>query len=253
MSVFFVFLFLVVARDSQFTACGKLLRPVPAVEVALFVFRIACSSSAREVFFIVFVFFVEAQSRVRFPRACAMCGWVDFGETCVVMVIDCYRESVSAGGKGGSDHRRGCSTSVASAGCLSFYSLCSRTYSARMPRTAYCMMCMIVGEQKWRLSFKIQHTSSTINCYLKIGIVIHDNGHHADVRQQALGATDHVRFGEPQLAGRVQAAIVHLIVVALGQELELAVTPAEQTGSDRGWFRHMCLLLGFCFCTSRGS
>lgn len=64
---------------------------------------------------------------------------------------------------------------------------------------------------------------------LEVRIVVHDDGHHADVRQQALGAPDHVGLGQPQLAGRVQAAIVHLVVVALGQELQFAIAPVMET------------------------
>lgn len=82
---------------------------------------------------------------------------------------------------------------------------------------------------------------------LEVRIVVHDDRHHADVRQQSLGATDHVGFGQPQLVFGVQTAIVHLVVVALGQELQLTVAPAKARGLltdyfQIKWFRHSLLV-----------
>lgn len=61
------------------------------------------------------------------------------------------------------------------------------------------------------------------NAVLQVRVLVHVDRDHADVRQEAPGPAHDVLLGEPQLAGRVQAPVVHRVVVALGQELDRAV------------------------------
>ena len=58
---------------------------------------------------------------------------------------------------------------------------------------------------------------------LELGVLVHDDGHDADVGEEAPRPPHHVLLGEPVLAGRVQSAVVHGVVVALREELDGAV------------------------------
>ena len=58
---------------------------------------------------------------------------------------------------------------------------------------------------------------------LELGVLVHDDGDDSDVGEEASGAAHDVFAAQPELAGRVQAPVVHAIVVALGQELDGAV------------------------------
>ena len=58
---------------------------------------------------------------------------------------------------------------------------------------------------------------------LELGVLVHDDGDDADVGQEAPRPPHHVLARQPVLPGRVEAPVVHRVVVALGQELDAAV------------------------------
>lgn len=65
-----------------------------------------------------------------------------------------------------------------------------------------------------------QHSKNTV---LQIGILVHVNRNHSNVRQKSSCPPYDVLLGEPQLTRSVKAPIVHRVVVTLGQELDRSV------------------------------
>ena len=77
---------------------------------------------------------------------------------------------------------------------------------------------------KVRLSLAIQQRQRRQNRQhrpLELGIIVHDNRHHADVRRHATGAADHLFWRDPVLATIVQSTIIDLIVVTLYQNKQI--------------------------------
>lgn len=68
--------------------------------------------------------------------------------------------------------------------------------------------------------------------YLNLGIFVHEDRDDAHVRQEAPGPAHNVLFGQPQLVGCIQAPVVHVVIVALGQELDGSVLSAEKIDWD---------------------
>jgi hypothetical protein len=54
-------------------------------------------------------------------------------------------------------------------------------------------------------------------------VVVHDNRDHADVRQVPPRPTDDVLLIEPLLSRVVKATVVHLVVVSLGQQIDVTI------------------------------
>jgi len=57
----------------------------------------------------------------------------------------------------------------------------------------------------------------------EFGIIVHQNCHDADVRDEATRPTNHVLLCEPKLARRIQSTIINGVVVSLREELEGAI------------------------------
>jgi hypothetical protein len=77
----------------------------------------------------------------------------------------------------------------------------------------------------------------TENRVLEVGIFVHKNCDHADVREETAGTSDDVFFRKPQLTGCVKASIVDGVVVTLCKEFHGSVRPkmreaASYTNAD---------------------
>ena len=58
---------------------------------------------------------------------------------------------------------------------------------------------------------------------LELGVVVHDDCDNSHVGQEPASSAHHVLPVQPELAGGVEAPVVHTVVVPLGQELDAAV------------------------------
>jgi len=71
---------------------------------------------------------------------------------------------------------------------------------------------------------------SSRSTYLNFGIFVHEDRDDAHIGQEAPGPAHNVLFGQPQLVGRVQTPVVHVVIVTLGQELDGTILPVERSG-----------------------
>jgi hypothetical protein len=54
-------------------------------------------------------------------------------------------------------------------------------------------------------------------------VVVHKNCHHANIGHESFGSSDYILASQPRLPWSLQAAVIHAVEVALGQELARAV------------------------------
>ena len=84
----------------------------------------------------------------------------------------------------------------------------------------------------------------------QLRIIIHDNGHHSNVRKKAkivrehrierrkivrdspFRSADDILSLQPQLSGRVEAAIVDVVVITFGQKLHITIISSGSEVND---------------------
>lgn len=91
---------------------------------------------------------------------------------------------------------------------------------ARMERMAHCK------KRRLKDPNRVKRVSE-LPTHLNFWVFVHEDRNDAHVGQEAPSPANNVLFGQPQLIGRIQAPIVHIVVVALGEELDGAVLPVK--------------------------